>query len=140
MHLLGNHNILTEHKITFLCSRQCPASIVLKSYDGAIAMRQQGQCVISGFHSKIEQDVLHFLLKGHQFVILALARGLKKGYEPPIQQALNENRLLIISPFSESIKRSSAKTAFKRNQIMAELADEVFIAYAAPESKLINNT
>jgi len=36
-------------------------------------MREAGRCVISGFHSPIEQDVLHYLLKGKQPVIMALA-------------------------------------------------------------------
>ena len=59
---LGNKNILKLTKVAFLCSRKCPASIVLKSYDWAIAQREVGKCVISGFHSKIEKDVLHYLL------------------------------------------------------------------------------
>ncbi len=73
-------------KTTFLCSRKVPASIVLKCYDWAIEQREAGNCIISGFHSQIERDVLHYLLKGTQPIILALARGLKKHLE----QILNE--------------------------------------------------
>jgi hypothetical protein len=43
----------------------------------AIAQRESGNCVISGFHSQIEKDVLHYLLKGNQPIIVFLARGLK---------------------------------------------------------------
>ena len=85
---LGNTDILKLHKTAFLCSRKCPADIVLKSYDWAIEQREKGVCVISGFHSKIEKDVLHYLLKGSQPVILALARGLKKRLEHELKEAL----------------------------------------------------
>jgi len=133
---IGNKELLKEHKTAFLCSRKCPASIVLKSYDWAIAQREAGKCVISGFHSKIEKDVLHYLLKGRQPVILALARGLKSKIEPEIQQAIEEYRLLVVTPFDKSIKRITSATATKRNEFMAELADELFVAYASPNGKL----
>ncbi len=38
-------------------------------YDWATEMRNQKECVVSGFCSKLEQDVLHFLLKGNQPII-----------------------------------------------------------------------
>lgn len=73
----GNCELIRLPKTAFLCSRKVPAGIVLKCYDWAIAQRDAGNCVISGFHSKIEKDVLHYLLKGTQPIIVALARGLK---------------------------------------------------------------
>lgn len=133
---LGNKDILQKAKVAFLCSQKCPASIVLKSYDWAIAQREAGNCVISGFHSKIEKDVLHYLLKGRQPIILALARGLKTKIEPQIQQAIEQKRLLIVTPFNKSVKRITKDTATKRNEFMAVLADEVFVAYASPNGKL----
>jgi len=133
---LGNKEILNNYKIAFLCSRKCPASIILKSYDWAIEQREQGKCVISGFHSKIEKDVFHYLLKGNQPIILVEGRGLKQKYSPEITRAINENRLLVVSPFEESITRITEKTAMQRNEFMASLADEIFIAYASPNGKL----
>ena len=132
----GNKSIIEQYKIAFLCSISCPAHIVLKSYDWAIAQREKGNCILSGFHSKIVRDVFHFLLKGKQPVILVLARGLKKKYDKEIEQALNDNRLLIVSPFEKSVKRITNKTSIKRNEMMAEIADEIFVAYASPNGKL----
>jgi len=126
----GNEKLLDLHKIAFLCSRKCPAHIVLKSYDWAIEQREKGNCIISGFHSKIEKDVLRFLLKGNQPIILALARGLKERYSPEIKSAIDDGRLLIISPFDKSVIRPTSKSALQRNELMTELADEIFIAYA----------
>ncbi len=53
-----------------------------------------------------------------------------------LKQAVKENRLLIISPFKQTVMRPTEKTAMIRNQLMIELADEVFIAYASPGGNL----
>lgn len=126
---IGNIEILNLHKKAFLCSRTIPASIVLKCYDWAIEQRDQGNCVISGFHSQIEKDVLHYLLKGNQPIILALARGLKQKLETEFKQAINQDRLLIITPFDKEIKRVTVKTAQTRNNLMIDLADSITVGY-----------
>jgi len=118
-------------KIAFLCSREIPASVVLKCYDWAIEQREKGNCVISGFHSKIEKDVFHYLLAGSQPVIIALARGMKGKIEPELKSAIEAGRLLIISPFENKVKRVTVETAERRNRFMIELADEVVIGFAA---------
>jgi predicted Rossmann fold nucleotide-binding protein DprA/Smf involved in DNA uptake len=128
----GNKAILQEAQIAFLCSRRCPAQVVLKSYDWAIEKRNAKTCVLSGNHSQIEKDVLHYLLKGEQPIIVALARGLKKRLEPELAEALAKNRLLIITPFSPRVTRVTQETANQRNELMAELANEIFVAYAQP--------
>lgn len=127
---LGNVELLKLHKTAFLCSRKIPASVVFKCYDWAIAQREQGNCVISCFHSKIEKDVFHYLLAGTQPVIMALARGMKKNIEPELKAAIESGRLLLVTPFEYSVKRISAETADMRNRFMIDLADEVVIGYA----------
>lgn len=129
---LGNDNIIRLDKTAFLCSRRVPASIVLKSFDWAREMCRIQRCVISGNHSQIEKDVFHFLLKGKQPLILALARGLKQRIEPELEVALSNNRFVIVTPFAKTIKRVTEETASKRNSMMAEMADELFVAYAQP--------
>lgn len=127
---LGNKELLKLHKTAFLCSREIPALVVLKCYDWAIAQRDQGNCIISGFHSKIEKDVFHYLLAGTQPVIIALARGMKEKIDTELKAAVDAGRLLIVTPFEKSIKRVIAETSEKRNRFMIELADEVVIGYA----------
>jgi len=134
---LGNKKLLKLHKIAFLCSRKTPATVVLNCYDWAIEQREKGTCVIGGFQSKIEKDVLHYLLKGTQPIIVVLARGLKNRLEHQFKKPLEQGRLLIISPFKSDIKRVSVKTADIRNRIMAELADKVVVGYAS-KGGLIN--
>ena len=132
----GNLDLLKTSKTAFLCSRQVPADIVLRCYDWAIEMRKTGQCVVGGFHSPLEKDVLHFLLKGKQPIIIVLARGMKKQLEPELLEGIAEGRILIIAPFDASVTRVNSSTAYKRNEMMLELADDVTIGYARPESRL----
>lgn len=128
---LGNLELLKLRKTAFLCSRDIPASVVLKCYDWAIEQRGKGNCIISGFHSKIEKDVFHYLLSGTQPVIMVMARGMKEKAEPTLKTAIDANRLLIVTPFENSIKRVSTVTAEKRNRFMIELADEIVLGYVS---------
>lgn len=128
---MGNLELLKLPKTAFLCSRKVPASVVLKCYDWAIEEREAGNCVISGFHSQLEKDVFHYLLKGKQPIIIALARGIKKNLEPELIKPLEEGRLLIITPFDRSVKRVSSQNAQIRNRLMIDLADRIVIGYAS---------
>ena len=136
MHTLGNTDILQQHKVAFLCSRKCPASVVLKSFDWAIEQREKGICVISGFHSRIEKDVLHYLLKGTQPIILVLARGMMKKWPPEIKAALDADRLLIITRYADSVTHACEETCYQRNRLMMELADEIVIGHASAGGNL----
>jgi len=129
---LGNESLLDLHLIAFLCSRKVPASVILRCYDWAIEQRDEGNCVISGFHSQIEKDILHYLLKGKQPIIVVLARGMKERIESEFIEPLKDGRLLIISPFEKNIKRVTKETAFIRNKLMVELADSISVGYINP--------
>lgn len=133
---LGNTDLLKLPKTAFLCSRQVPASVVLKCYDWAIEQREKGNCIISGFHSQIEKDVLHYLLKGKQPIILALARGLKEKLEPEFEKPIDEGRLLIFTPFDKNVNRVTEETAQKRNELMISLANQITIGFASKSGKL----
>ena len=126
---LGNDELLKFKKTAFLCSRKIPASTVLKCYDWAIRQRDAGNCIISGFHSTIEKDVLDYLIKGKQPIIIALARGLKQLIEPELKRLMDQGRLLIITPFDKQVKRVTTETATIRNKLMIELADDITIGY-----------
>jgi len=127
--LFGNEELLKLEMTAFLCSRKVPASVVLNCYDWAIEQRENGNCVISGFHSQLEKDVFHYLLKGNQPIIIALARGLKEKIEPELIKPLEEGRILIISPFDKTVKRVTEQTAEIRNKMMIELADNITVGF-----------
>jgi len=131
----GNKDILKNNKLAFFCSQKCPPDIILKSYDLAIELREKGICVISGFHTQIEKDVLHYLLKGKQSIIICPARSIDN-YRIPKEQkeAFDNRRILYISSFNNKYKRISKELSFKRNKHIVDIADEIFIADAGKDS------
>mgnify|MGYP007034010931 CR=1 FL=1 len=133
---LGNTALLSLHKTAFLCCRRVPAGAALRCYDWAIAQREAGECVVSGFHSPLEKDVLRYLLRGKQPVILALARGMKERVEPELHGAMKEGRLLMVTPFVASVKRVTEQTATERNRWMMEIAERIAAGYVAPSGQV----
>jgi len=133
---LGNSAIINRPNTAFLCSRNYPAGAVLRIYDWAKAARKRGECVISGFHSGLERDVLEILLDGEQPIILAAARGLPQRYSPALRAALKRDRLLVISPFPQTTTRITAATAQQRNRFMLTIADRIVIGYLSEEGSL----
>jgi len=51
---------------------------------------------------------------------------------------INENRLLIISPFESKVTRPTNQTAIKRNELIAEISDKVFIPYSDDNGNLFH--
>jgi predicted Rossmann fold nucleotide-binding protein DprA/Smf involved in DNA uptake len=138
LHAIGNLNLLTQTPIALFCSIKCPGELILKTYDLAQALRDHGIPVISGFHSPIEKDCLKILQRGTQPIIHCPARSIHKTRPSPDQlKAIEDNRLLILSPFSASYPRVTTELALKRNEMIGAIAHTIFIAYAAPNSKTI---
>ena len=129
---LGNKELLNLPKTAFLASSTIPPDMVLKCYDWATA-KHEG-CVVSGFSSKLEQDVLHFLLKTRCPVILVLARCMYKVIPEYLKEAIDEGRLLIIS-VSNAVRQSKA-TAHARNKYICEMADSICFVGVNEESSL----
>lgn len=132
----GNIEIQSLKKTAFLCSQKCPAEIVLKSFDWAKEQRETGNCIVCGNHSQIEKDVFEILLKGKQPLILILARCMKTRWEPEIENAVNEKRLLVISPFEKETKRITRETAEIRNKKIIEISDKIVIGYKSKNGQL----
>ena len=85
---------------------------------------------------KKEKVRFHYLLKGNQPIIISLARGIKTRIEPEIKEALNQGRILIISPFHNTVKRVTEATAQIRNQLMIDLADNITVGYISKGGNL----
>ena len=129
---LGNQNLLSQRKTAFLASSTIPPDKVLKCYDWA-AGKYEG-CVISGFSSKLEKDVLHFLLKSKCPIVMVLARKMYKELPEELKKPLAEGRLLIIS--TSKAPRQSKHTAFERNKYVCEQSDAIIFVGVTPKSCL----
>ena len=134
--VIGNREILNTKKLALFCSVKCTGNLILKTYELAKSLRDKGVTVISGFHSPIEQKVLNILLKGSQPIIICPARNIENMHIPASwKPTLEQNRLLVLSPFVKGRNRITEANAVRRNKFVAQVADVVFVAYAAPGGK-----
>ena len=131
---LGNQELLKLKKTAFLASSTISSETVLRCYDWATDMRNRGECVVSGFSSKLEQDVLHFLLKGSQPIIIVLARRMYKVIPDELKESLAQNCLLIISVSNAT--RQSKVSAMVRNRYVCEMADRILFVGVTEQSSL----
>lgn len=134
----GNPDILSgSAKLALFCSTRCPGDLILKAYDLAKKLRDDGETVISGFHSPVEKECLRILLRGNQPVIICPARSLTNlrvpgAWKPPLESG----RLLLLSPFSAKHHRVTADLAKRRNEFVAAIADRVCFIHVSPGGEL----
>ena len=133
---LGNLDILQLPKTALFCSGRCPGKLILRTYDQAAQWRDAGHCVVSGFHAPVEKECLRILLRGEPPIIICPARGLPKRIPPDWKKPLADGRLLILSIFPNTKSRITADLAARRNELVAALADDVFVAHATPGGRL----
>lgn len=136
LHAIGNLDLLALPKTALFCSARCPGKVILGTYDQAAKWRDAGRCVISGFHSPVEKECLQILLRGSQPIIVCPARALPQRVPPDWKTPLAAGRLLILSPFTAKANRVTTELASRRNEFVAALADEVFIAHATVAGRL----
>ena len=132
----GNRSLLDEPLTALFCSNRCPGDLILKTYGIARSMRDAGIPVIGGFQTSMERECLRLLLRGAQPVVVCPARGIDSMRLPrDWRSALDDGRLLLLSPFPATARRPTAELAAQRNDLVADLAQRVFIAHAASGSK-----
>lgn len=130
---VGNLDALEEAKTALFCSASTPGSAILPAHDAARHMRESGATVISGFHSTIEKECLQILLRGKQPIIICPGRAIQAvRISQDLRAALEAGRLLLLSPFASTPRRVTKESATLRNELVAALADEAFIAHASP--------
>ena len=131
----GPIDIIAKPIIGLFCSSQCPGSIILKTFDAVVKMRDEGQILMGGFHSAMEWECLRILLRGRQPVIWVPARSIVgMRLKPELQPAFKDGRLLILSPFAPTPANARVTVALaqQRNRFVGALADRIFVPHAAP--------
>lgn len=134
--IYGNAEILKmSTRVAFLASQQVSASDVIRCYDWATAIRgQQDACVISGFQSVLEKDVLRYLLRGKVPIVLVLARSMWKKMPAELFPYLESGRMVIVSPIESP--RASRETAKQRNLWILEHCTSLVLGAFNPEGML----
>lgn len=134
MDFIGNTELLKCHKTAFFAPGKISVASVIPSYDWATEMARKGECVISGFTSRIECDVWDFLARGSQPIIVVLTRGKFKVIPMKYRPLLDAGRLLII--FLGYGSHPCRKYAARRNEYVASIANSLVFASINHESSL----
>lgn len=94
------------------------------------------RCVISGFLSPLEREVLDMCLAEEIPAVQVLARGLPHWFPAPVRRAMDAGRFLAVTPFEASVERFSAERAAWCNQYALHLARRIVIGQLAPDGML----
>ncbi len=123
---LGNRELLKMKKVGFLASRKISTRSVLPTLDWAMEISKQTDiAIVSGFHSRMERDVLKILLQGKCGIIVVLARCIYRKLPKQYEEAMAQKRLLIISYEKEYVTRTSEISAHKRNEHVKDIVDDI---------------
>ncbi len=133
-HYLGNKDLLNRKLTAFLASRTIQTDRVLACYDWATSLSPEEDCVVSGFQSPIEKDVLHFLMRRNVPVIVVLARKLYKTVPAELRKAYDEGRVLFISISKNN--RNSNEGSLQRNRYVTQLAQKAVFGMMSETSSL----
>ena len=122
----GNQELLDLPKVGFLASRGADAP------HGRLPMKP-GAAVISGFLSPMERSVFNACLEHKRPVVWVKPWGIENGsYSASVRRAIDEGRLLVVSPFAECVDAPSVRRAAWCNQYVLEHCDRMVIGHLNP--------
>jgi len=137
--VLGEAAVLDLPLLGVFCSIKCPGSLILQAYDAAVGLREQEICMISGFHSPLEKELLAVFLKGRPKIVHFLARNLDNiRLLSEQRKAIEAGRLVLLSATASSQRRSTEKIAQERNLLVGALAQDILIIHAEPGGHVEN--
>ena len=137
METLGNTSLLDRKNIGYFASSKIATLSVLPTLDWATEVAQhEDVAIVSGFHSKMEREVLDFLLRGKCGIVCVLARSIYKKIPEKFREAYNSGRVLFIAPFKTSATRTSRHLCQQRNEYVASISDELVFSSLTPDSSL----
>ena len=135
---IGNVELLERQKVAFLAPGQIRSLSVLPTLQWAAQMAGREEVtLVSGWSSRLEQEVLQQLLAGKCGIVLVLGRALYKKLPALWQPLLDSRRLLILSVSQQ--QRLSRQAAFRRNEIVCRMADEVVFPCIPPQESSLRS-
>lgn len=137
METLGNAGLLDGRKIGFFASSNIASLSVLPTLDWASAVAKRDDvAVMSGFHSKMEREVLDILLNGRCGIICVLTRPAYKVIPHDFRNAFAQGRVLFISHNTGKTTMPSIYSCKKRNVYIASISDSLVFSSLTPASSL----
>lgn len=137
MEELGNASQLDRKKIGYFASGKIATLSVLPTLDWATEVAKRGDvAIVSGFHSKLEREVLNILLRGRCGIICVLARSMYKVIPERYHDAYDQGRVLFISNINSRATMPSRYVCQRRNEYIASISDELVFSSLTPDSSL----
>lgn len=137
MQTIGNLKLKSCCCIGYFASSKIATLSVFPTLDWASEIAKQDDvAIVSGFHSKLEREVLDILLKGRCGIICVLARPIYKVIPKKFRNAYNQSRILFISHNTAKSTMTSRHLCQKRNEYIASISDELVFSSLTPESSL----
>ena len=137
METLGNISLLDRKKIGYFASGRIVSLSVLPTLDWATELTKRDDVtIVSGFHSKLEREVLDILLRSRCGIICVLARPIYKVIPDKYHNAFAQNRVLFISYNTAKSTMTSRHLCQKRNEYIASISDELVFSSLSPNSSL----
>lgn len=128
---IGEPGLLAAPMTAFFASRQCPGTAIRAAMDWALEQAAARRTVVGGFHSPLEQSVLHLLLEARSPVVAVLARPVGDArLKPAWETAITKGCMAVVS-CSTQAKRLTSEEALERNELAARLAERIVIAHAS---------
>ena len=124
---MGNIDLLKLNKTAFLCSSTNDKAVISAASNWASTIDTNSTCVISGFQSPAEREVLDRLLQIGANVVVVLAKKLPSSYPTKFKEALKQGRLLLISPFYDFDDIVTKTDAQRRNEYVLNHSQQAII-------------
>lgn len=135
LHYHGNIELLNLHRIGFLSSQTDPffCDNVLTEF---IRRTTNEEVIITPGHSYMEKQLVSLLLQVDIPFIWVLARGIPDTFNPETKKALENKRLLIISPFEKEQTIITGHRSMMRNRFIIETSQRLTIGYIRKQGLL----
>ena len=136
--VVGNVDLMRMPKLGFLASREAPET------PGLLPLKR-GMAIISGFLSPMERRVFRAGLMNRVPMIWVKPWGMDAAggpnatggpNDPPVQRAIAEGTLLVVSPFDDAIAAPSARRAAWCNDYVMHHCDQLVMGYLKPGGML----
>lgn len=124
---IGDKSIVKRNTIGFLSSSKISYEQSVKCKEWVRQKIKNNEVIICGNLNSIEREIVNILLDNKQLFILVLANGFKLNINKKISQAIDENRILILTPFEEEVGAYTKETAQVRNRLIIKLSNELYV-------------
>lgn len=135
LYVAGDLDVLSLPRVGVLASRQANPACMLAAYGLLDVLADMDICVLGGWHSTVELEMLERLSKGRPMLVDLPAKGLPH-YTPhqAILDGLDTGRSLLLTHCGPRSRRVERPAALRRNRLIVALSHALFVPCASEGS------